>query len=629
LKSLRLKLLPWLVLLTALGVTWAIWNHERQTAHQQLRARFDFSLRDMGSRIEQRIAAYEQMLRGVQGMYGTASISERSMLTDYVASLQVGANFSGIQAIGIVEIVPADRKDAHVSTMRRLGFTRYDISPEGRRDIYAPIIQREPNIGLNRTPPGFDTWSDPVRREAMEESRDSGMVVMSGKLTLSVDAAQGSQPGFVMYIPIFARGQPHETVAQRRHAVIGWVSASFRVKDIMASLFGELPQGFAFTIYDGVNPSAKGVLYSSFNADEEGRHALTATEYLVVAGHTWTLSAKSLESFEANFGRNAAPLIAGGGAGLSLLLSLLVWQMASGRARALQLAESMTKDLREAVRNAESALEAERQAVRDLDLANQQVRIAKDAAVSAQRSLAVQAQSLARSNTDLEQFAYVASHDLREPLRMVAMYLAMVAKKLGPDIDADMKDFIGFAVDGAKRMDALILGLLDYSRFARSDGPLAPTAVGEVVADSLHNLQVLCREAGAVVSVAEDLPTIQGDRSELTRLFQNLFGNAIKYHSPDRPPTISVGWRDDDSEWCIWIKDNGIGIAPEHFEQIFGIFKRLVTREEYEGTGIGLAVCKKIVEHHHGRIWVESTLGEGSVFLLAFPKIESGQRTQV
>ncbi|CDL01336.1 Putative sensory transduction histidine kinase,phytochrome-like (modular protein) [Magnetospirillum gryphiswaldense MSR-1 v2] len=593
--TLRLKFLPWLVLFAALGVTWVVWGHERQAVRQQLRTQVDFSLRDVASRIEQRIATYELMLRGVQGMYATADISQRDMLAGYVASLQSDANFSAVQAIGVVELIPADRKDAHQRAMRQLGMADYAIFPEGQRDVYGPIVQREPNIGLNRAPAGFDAWSDPVRRAAMEKARDSGMVVMSGKLKLAVDAGQESQPGFIMYIPIFVRGQSHESVAERRNALTGWVFASFRIKDVMASLYGELPPGVAFTIFDGVDLSAEGVLYKSPNSGEVSLSAATANEYLVVTGHSWTLSARSLRSFEAGFGRKAESLIAGGGVGLSLLLSLLVWLMATGRARAIQLAESMTKDLRIAVQNTESA----------------------------QRDLAVQAQSLAQSNTDLEQFAYVASHDLREPLRMVTMYLALVSRKLGPDLDADMKEFIGFAVDGAKRMDALILGLLEYARIARSEMPLQPLALGEPIAESLRNLQILCQEAGAVVSVAEDLPSILGDRTELIRLFQNLFANAVKYRSPDRAPIISVGWRDDGTEWCVWVKDNGIGIAPEYFEQVFGIFKRLVTRKEYEGTGIGLAICKRIVEHHLGRIWVMSIVGEGCTFLMAFPKIDA------
>jgi signal transduction histidine kinase len=235
--------------------------------------------------------------------------------------------------------------------------------------------------------------------------------------------------------------------------------------------------------------------------------------------------------------------------------------------------------------------------------------------------VAERTEELAAANADLKQFAYVASHDLREPLRMVTSYLTLVSRKLGPDIDDDMKAFIGFAVDGAKRMDALILGLLDYARITRGQTPFVPLALGHIVAESLDNLRVTSQEAGADITVAEGLPTVMGDDIELVRLFQNLVGNAIKYRVADRPIHVSIGWRDDGGEWWVWVKDNGIGIEPEYFEQVFGLFQRLVPRDQFEGTGIGLAVCKKIIENHGGRIWIESTLHEGSTFLFAIPKL--------
>ena len=169
------------------------------------------------------------MLRGVQGLFTAVDISGRDKLAAYVASIQDDANFSGIQAIGVAKLVPSDHKDLHVAGMRRLGFADYAIFPEGRRDIYAPVIQREPNTNLNRSRPGFDIWSDPVRREAMEKARDSGMAAISGKMILSVDTGPESLPGVVMYMPIFAQDKPHETVAQRRTALTGWIFASFRV----------------------------------------------------------------------------------------------------------------------------------------------------------------------------------------------------------------------------------------------------------------------------------------------------------------------------------------------------------------------------------------------------------------
>ncbi|MBF0560571.1 MAG: PAS domain S-box protein [Alphaproteobacteria bacterium] len=230
-------------------------------------------------------------------------------------------------------------------------------------------------------------------------------------------------------------------------------------------------------------------------------------------------------------------------------------------------------------------------------------------------------EELARSNAELEQFAYVASHDLRQPLRMVTSYLILLRNKLGDTLDEEGQVFIGFAVDGAKRMDGLIQGLLEYSRVGHAESVPSPVPLAKVVAEALLNLEVAIKESGADILVAENLPTVIGRQPELVRLFQNLVGNAVTYRSGDRKPTISIDWRGDGREWVIGVHDNGIGIDPKNFERVFGIFQRLVTRQQYEGTGIGLAVCRKIVEHHGGRIWIESELGVGSAFFMTFPAI--------
>jgi PAS domain S-box-containing protein len=227
--------------------------------------------------------------------------------------------------------------------------------------------------------------------------------------------------------------------------------------------------------------------------------------------------------------------------------------------------------------------------------------------------------TLKRTNAELEQFAYIASHDLRAPLRTVSSYLGLIAMELGDKLSEDMQTYIDFAVGGAKRMDRLILDLLEYSRAGRQSAPFQSVSLAELVAEALLNLEVAIQEAEAEIVVAKDLPTLQGDPTELTRLFQNLIGNAVKYHAPDRRPTVEIGWHATGHEVELWVRDNGIGISAKDFDRAFGIFQRLVAPSQYEGTGIGLAVCKKIVEHHGGRIWIESTEGQGSTFFIALP----------
>ena len=234
--------------------------------------------------------------------------------------------------------------------------------------------------------------------------------------------------------------------------------------------------------------------------------------------------------------------------------------------------------------------------------------------------LARKAEELARSNAELEQFAYVASHDLQEPLRMVASYTQLLARRYKGKLDADADEFIDFAVDGANRMQHLIQDLLSYSRVTTKGKALCLTQAEAACNSAVTNLLQSIQEANASVRVAP-LPAVLADATQLTQLFQNLIGNAIKYRD-ERKPEIQVSASPNGAEWVFSVQDNGIGIEPQYFERIFQMFQRLHTRKEYSGTGIGLAVCRKIVERHKGRIWVESQTGQGSRFLFTIPQAE-------
>jgi PAS domain S-box-containing protein len=241
---------------------------------------------------------------------------------------------------------------------------------------------------------------------------------------------------------------------------------------------------------------------------------------------------------------------------------------------------------------------------------------------TAERQLAEMVSELKRSNEELGQFAYIASHDLQEPLRMVASYTQLLSRRYTGRLDSDADEFIAFAVDGANRMQRLIKDLLEFSRVGTRQIPFADVASTTVLQQALLNLRGVIEESGALVTFGP-LPTVRANEHQLIQLFQNLIGNSIKYHTAGKPNIHISAVRDAGEKWVFSVRDNGIGIAAQHLERIFGMFQRLHKRHEFVGTGIGLAICKKIVERHGSAISVTSEPGVGSVFSFSLSQAES------
>jgi PAS domain S-box-containing protein len=228
---------------------------------------------------------------------------------------------------------------------------------------------------------------------------------------------------------------------------------------------------------------------------------------------------------------------------------------------------------------------------------------------------------LKRSNDELQQFAYVSSHDLQEPLRMVSSYTQLLAKRYQGRLDSDADEFIGFAVDGCNRMQGLIQDLLAYSRAGTNGKTLHEASSEEALTKALANLRITIEQSGAIIT-HDPLPAVTTDAAQLTQVFQNLVGNAIKYRGAEAPRVHVSATRNGGNEWTFSVRDNGLGIDPQYFDRIFILFQRLHGRDEFEGTGIGLAICKKILERLGGRIWVESQPEKGSTFYFALPEIK-------
>ncbi len=292
---------------------------------------------------------------------------------------------------------------------------------------------------------------------------------------------------------------------------------------------------------------------------------------------------------------------------------------------AVVIFDDITERKREEERK-QKMLETEQQLTEELTATNEELqaiteelRTSNEELVITRNHLTEMVNKLKTSNKELEQFAHVASHDLQEPLRMVTSFTQLLERRYKGELDEDADDYIGFIVEGAQRMKDLIDDLLIFSRLNTEKRKLEPILMEVALDDVLFNLKSSIEENNAIITY-DPLPTIIGDISQIRQLFQNLLSNAIKFHG-DKPPEIHVSAQNFEKEWLFGVSDNGIGINHNHQEQIFNIFKRLHTRKEYEGTGIGLAICKRIIERHGGRIWVESEEGKGSTFFFTIPII--------
>ena len=228
------------------------------------------------------------------------------------------------------------------------------------------------------------------------------------------------------------------------------------------------------------------------------------------------------------------------------------------------------------------------------------------------------ADELAASNVELERFAYIASHDMQEPLRMITSFLQLFKKKYEDQIDETAEQYIHFAVDGAERMKKLIMDLLQYSRVGSNKEDFETIDTNNLLKEVVNVFLTHIDETKATITV-EELPGIKANKTQLFQLFQNLIGNALKYHG-EEPPVIHISGKEEENHFAFSVQDNGIGIKPIFFEKVFVLFQRLHHKNEYSGTGIGLAICKKIIEKHNGRIWVESEPGKGSCFYFTISK---------
>lgn len=342
----RLIALPvLLVLVTGFLAVYFLQQAAINTARYNQQENFDYQGREIALRIEQRLDSYAQVLRGARGLFVASQQVGRNGFRDFVSSLELERRYPGIQGVGFSLIVYPDEMTSHIASMRREGFSDYAPFPSGTRETYTSIVYIEPFSGRNLRAFGYDMYSDAVRRAAMEQARDSGKSVMSGKVSLVQETRQNVQAGFLMYLPVYRNGKPHATLAERRANIVGWVYAPFRMNDLMGGILGEQVHNFDLEIYDDIGTET--LMYDSrAGHGRVGEPLFRYKKQIDAKERKWTVSLHSLPAFEASVDTGRITIIRASGLLISMLLSLVVWQLAVGRARALRLAQDITSELR-------------------------------------------------------------------------------------------------------------------------------------------------------------------------------------------------------------------------------------------------------------------------------------------
>ena len=545
--------------------------------------------------IDRRLQDYGEVLRGAAGLYSATQHVSYQEFHDFFLDQAVVQRFPGVQAIGFASYVPR----AGIATYERairaqlrasdLKYPPFHVHPALKPDAQEALVIDHIEPVPKPTSKGFglDFFSEPNRASAALLARRTGRPAATAPIKLVTSG--GTSLGLDLMVPVYG-GPPTDDGSPRPWN--GVVYAGFRIDNLLRGVLGPPNPDTTLEVYD-LGPSATAGPHTAITrsavafdpptgaAARLRRTGHTAVKTLEVAGRRWAV-AYTRVGHSLSASERAVPWgIAIGGLVLSLLAAAVLRLLSTSRTRAERLAETMTVELRE------------------------------------------REEQLQRSNEELEHFAYLASHDLQEPLRTITAYVGLLDSRVGDQLDDRARGWLGFVSEGAERMSHLIADLLEYSRTGRTRGDAERIDLNEAWDLAVANLQHAIDDAGATV-VRGDLPVVHARPRDMTSMLQNLIGNGLKYRGEAAPHVAAEAQRRD-GVWELAVRDNGIGIEPRFHDRVFGLFQRLHTSEEYPGTGMGLAIVKKIVESNGGSVRVESTPGQGATFVVSLLPAEGEQ----
>ena len=576
---------PLLVGLLSLATTAWLWEHEQQTQERRLRDNFDFGLRHAAARVEQRMASYEQMLRGTRGLFEASDLITREDFSAYVGALLAGADFAGLRSLGYAPLLSGERIEAHVAAQRANGAPGYTVFPPGPREQMAPLTYVAPAMNPEQTALGNDALADPQHQTAMLRARDSGSAVITDPMYPRGAQNARQDAVFLMFMPVYAKGFAVDTIAARRAHLRGWVLASFRVVDLMSSLYGEGTPGIEVRVFDGTEVSDKGLLYPPTVESEASRPPrFEAQEYVGYGGHSWTLQVRSRPEFEERYSNDSARIIWIAGLGLSLLLALLAWQLATARERAVAAARTMTRQLREGA---------------------EQLR---------------QSQKMEAIGT----LAGGIAHDFNNILAAVLGNVSLAQETLDANHPAQQR--LAQIRTASGRARSLVQQIVTFSR--QQPQTLVVQPLRPLLEETVTLLRSTLPTLIELDTRFSDTPLLVGaDATQFQQVLMNLCTNAwhaMKASTGQIVIGLELAAPDDSTatgnpiaQAHLWVSDNGSGMDEATRRRAFEPF--FTTKPVGQGTGLGLSVVHGIVASHGGRITVSSTPGQGSRFDLYFP----------
>jgi signal transduction histidine kinase len=612
---------PAAVFFTGIVLTLLAAYYASRMIQLRMRSQFETAALRARSSIRTRFQVYDAVLHGAAGFIAVEKTVTRERFRRYVDRLAVEASYAGVQGLAYAPRVPAPEKDNMVAWMKEQGEAQFRIWPNTERADFFPVAYVEPQSPRNQAGLGFDMFTDPTRREAMERARDTGNTAASGKVTLVQETEPWKQPGFLIYFPIYRGGNVPETVATRRSELQGFVFCVFQAGDLFASVFGDEKMGAELEIFDGTNTESTNLLFRSAThvvSHMPFRKTFEEVTALDVGGRTWTVRFFAQPEMERTW--IVLLLLASGG-----FLSLAMFYLTRAEGKTRREAERAAAQLR----------------ISEIALRESEERLRRYA-TELEHRVAERTANLAQSIQSLEGVLYHVAHDLRAPLRGMASFTHILLEEYGPRFDERGRDYALRIAGAAQRMDRLVQDLLAYGRLAHTAVPVSTISLETEVKAAVNHFSEEIEARGATVEVCAPLPPVKANAALLNQVLANLISNALKFVQPETRPHVRICVEDTASESAasplngdpavdpqspavdgkfvrLWIEDNGIGIAPEYHERIFRMFERLHGAGVYPGTGIGLAIVRKGVERMGGRVGVESVAGAGSRFWLELP----------